>query len=236
MTEYFVGLDLGQSADYTALAIAEQVDAPTGVARAEVVRGAVVVSAAGRPSPVVQEVPATERQYHVRELRRFPLGTSYPDIVADVCQLLRREPLRGAQVTLALDETGVGAPVRDLFVRALPRVSLLPTDGPIATLVPITITGGHEPIRDGRGWHVPKRDLVSTAQVLLQRRCLKVAPGLLEAATLVRELETFRVKISDAGHDSYAAWRETDHDDLVLAVALAVWTAEHGRPRRWASL
>ena len=218
MTEYFVGLDLGQSADYTALAIAEQVDAPTGATRAEVVRGAVVVSAAGRPSPVVQEVPATERQYHVRELRRFPLGTSYPDIVADVCQLLRREPLRGAQVTLALDETGVGAPVRDLFVRALPRVSLLPTDGPTATLVPITITGGHEPIRDGRGWHVPKRD--------------KVAPGLLEVATLVRELETFRVKISDSGHDSYGAWRETDHDDLVLSVALALWVAEHGQPRR----
>ena len=232
MVEYFVGLDLGQAADYTALAIAEQVDAPTGATRAEVVRDALVVSASGRASPVVRDAPVTERQYHVRELRRFPLGTGYPDIVADVCCLLRREPLRSAQVTLALDETGVGAPVRDLFARALPQVGLLPVEGPTALLVPITITGGHTPVRDGRGWHTPKRDLVSVAQVLLQRRRLKVAPGLPEAATLVRELETFRVKISDRGHDSYRAWRETDHDDLVLAVALAVWVAEHGQPRR----
>ena len=25
------------------------------------------------------------------------------------------------------------------------------------------------------------------------------------------------------GHDSYEAWREGDHDDLVLSLALAVW-------------
>jgi hypothetical protein len=32
------------------------------------------------------------------------------------------------------------------------------------------------------------------------------------------------------GHDSYGQWREGQHDDLVLAVALAAWWAEtrHG--------
>jgi len=25
------------------------------------------------------------------------------------------------------------------------------------------------------------------------------------------------------GNDSYSAWRESDHDDLVLALALAAW-------------
>jgi len=35
------------------------------------------------------------------------------------------------------------------------------------------------------------------------------------------------VKINLAtGHDSYEAWREGDHDDLVLAVAMACWTGE----------
>ena len=28
------------------------------------------------------------------------------------------------------------------------------------------------------------------------------------------------------GHDSYEAWREKDHDDLVLATSLAVWMRE----------
>ena len=29
-------------------------------------------------------------------------------------------------------------------------------------------------------------------------------------------------------HDSYGAWREKEHDDLVLAVALACWYGERG--------
>lgn len=33
----------------------------------------------------------------------------------------------------------------------------------------------------------------------------------------------FKVKISTSGHDSYEAWREGDHDDLVLAALLALW-------------
>ena len=37
----------------------------------------------------------------------------------------------------------------------------------------------------------------------------------------------FKVKIDpQTAHDSYSAWREADHDDLVLAVALACWLGE----------
>ena len=35
-----------------------------------------------------------------------------------------------------------------------------------------------------------------------------------------------RIKVSVAGHDSYAAARASNHDDLVLAVALACWRAK----------
>jgi excisionase family DNA binding protein len=54
------------------------------------------------------------------------------------------------------------------------------------------------------------------------------------ADVLMRELLAFRVKINlQTEHDSYEAWREKDHDDLVLAVALAVWRDDrHGRPRK----
>ncbi len=90
----------------------------------------------------------------------------------------------------------------------------------------MTITGGEAATREPGGYRVPKRDLVGALQVLLQQERLHVAQGLPEAATLVRELLDFRVKLSDAGHDSYGAWREGTHDDLVLAVALAVWRAE----------
>jgi hypothetical protein len=73
------------------------------------------------------------------------------------------------------------------------------------------------------GWHVPKRDLIASAQIALQSRRLVIAEGLPDTATLVKELQDYRVEISEkTGHDSYNA-RSGAHDDLVLAVALAVW-------------
>ena len=70
--------------------------------------------------------------------------------------------------------------------------------------------------------NVPKRDLVSAAQVALQNKVLRIAK-MPNADILIRELLAFRAKISDSGHDTYSAWREKDHDDLVLACSMAVW-------------
>jgi hypothetical protein len=80
---------------------------------------------------------------------------------------------------------------------------------------------------------LPKRDLATTLQVLFQTERLKIAEGLPLAEVLMRELLAFRVKINlQTGHDSYGAWRERDHDDLVLAVALACyWKHNRGRPQ-----
>jgi len=73
-------------------------------------------------------------------------------------------------------------------------------------------------------YRVPKRNLVSALQVALQSGTLKIAEGLELAQVLRRELLNFRVKVNIAtAHDSYEAWREGDHDDLVLAAALATW-------------
>jgi len=50
---------------------------------------------------------------------------------------------------------------------------------------------------------------------------------LADAETLKKELLNVRVKIYIATpHDSYEVWREGDHDDLVLSVALACWAGE----------
>lgn len=113
--------------------------------------------------------------------------------------------------------TGVGVPVVDSFVHA----GLTP--------VTVTIHGGSEVGEDTYSYHyrVPKRDLVSAIQVLLQNGRLRVAEALHEARTLKHELLNFRVKIDPrTAHDSYSHWREGDHDDLVLATALACWFRE----------
>ena len=38
--------------------------------------------------------------------------------------------------------------------------------------------------------------------------------------------QTFKRRITPAGNETMASWREADHDDLVLALALAVWWRE----------
>ncbi len=73
---------------------------------------------------------------------------------------------------------------------------------------------------------VPKRDLVATVAVLLEQRRLKIAEALPEAPTLVRELQEFKRRVTPAGHEQLASWRESVHDDLVLATALACWWRE----------
>ncbi len=81
---------------------------------------------------------------------------------------------------------------------------------------------------------MPKRDLISAPLVLMQNDQLKIADALELKDTLVKELLNFRVKINiSTAHDSYEAWREGDHDDLVLSVALGCWAGERfwGKPR-----
>lgn len=157
-----------------------------------------------------------QRQHAIRHLERWPLGTSYVSIVESLRGMLDQIP--GA--VLAVDKTGVGAAVVDVI-----RQAKLP-----ARMVPILITGGHQTTEDGGECHVPKKELVSAVQSALQTRRLKIAPALKVARTLRRELELFKVKVSLAtGNETFEAWRERDHDDLVLAVAMSVWHGERGQ-------
>jgi hypothetical protein len=186
LPSYFLGLDLGQAKDYTALVILER----HGYGQQAI--------------------------FHVRHLQRYPLGTPYPEIVEDVAAKLQLAPLNQLYPELAVDGTGVGAPVVDLFERA----------GLRALLRPVIITGGDEEQYAAGTHRVPKRNLVGAVQVVLQTGRLKIASALPDAAVLRRELENFQVKITTAAHDAYGAWREGQHDDLVLALALAVWAGQ----------
>jgi hypothetical protein len=198
MERWCIGLDLGQTNDYSALSI---VSAPQGV---------------------------REAQHNVPWLQRWPLGTPYPTIVGDTVALVARLAAQHPQALrmLVVDATGVGRPVVDLFTQRHVRLA--------ASLVAATITGGSQASfapRPGGGqeWHLPKRELVSAMQLLLQSRRVHIAPALPEAATLAAELQNFQVKITAAANDTYGAWREGTHDDLVLATALPCWALLHGR-------
>jgi hypothetical protein len=158
--------------------------------------------------------------YALRHLRRFPPGGAYPEILEEVRVLLRTPPLPGCW--LILDRTAVGRAVTRLFQDGLRRRVT-------CTMAPITVSAGQHPAASG-GLVVPRQELVGTLQVLLQTRRLQVARTLPEAALLVRELEAFRLKPPTVGGTNPEAWREGEHDDLVLAVGIAAWLGEQGLP------
>ena len=192
--QIFIGLDLGQVHDPTAIAILDRTDHILDRNR-------------------VNFAWNVDTRYAVRYLERVPLGTPYPDVVEHVRDLVHRPELKGA--TLVLDATGVGKPVLDMFKRAK-----LP-----CRIVPVTITGGDRQTCESDHWRVPKRDLITGLMVLFQAQKIDISGHLPEAKTFIRELGGMRVKISLDGNDKYGAWREGEHDDLVLAAALACWRA-----------
>ncbi len=104
-----------------------------------------------------------------------------------------------------------------------------------ARLRPVTITAGSNATPDGAGFRVAKKQLVSILQVVLQAEPgrLRVDPSLKYAKTLVDEMTNFKVKITESANESFESWRERDHDDLVLALAIAIWTAERGVQQFW---
>lgn len=152
----------------------------------------------------------------VRHLQRLPLGLSYPTQIAEVQKLLARPPLcHGCE--LVADETGVGRPVCDLLNDA----GLKP--------VRISITAGESFSANRGGWHVAKSLLISTLDAALHSGSLRIAAELTEAGPLAEELKDLRRKVSAAGRYQFEA-RVGTHDDLVLALAVGLWTLV-GRPK-----
>jgi hypothetical protein len=200
---FYVGLDLGQSADYTALAVVQVVKK-----RSE------------------EQLAKISSSLHLRHLERYPLRTPYTEIADGVAALMRSEQLNvnefdpsrrrtaKARTDLFVDKTGVGAGVVDLLRAKGLRFTA------------ITIHGGEKVHKENGAYNVPKKDLVAALEVPFDTGTLKVAEGLELWPTLKEELLNFRRKQNQkTAHISFEHWREGDHDDLVLACALACWGA-----------
>ena len=117
--------------------------------------------------------------------------------------------------TIGKPYTGCGRPI----VQEIRRAGLACTA--------VTIHSGYAETRPDNEWGVPKRDLVGRVAYFLGKRLLGFARDLPLLDILQSELLNFRVKIDPrTAHESYSSWRERDHDDLVIAVALALWLSE----------
>lgn len=88
--------------------------------------------------------------------------------------------------------------------------------------VGVNITSGDSEIRRGVHWSVSKTQLIARLQTMLHSGDLKIVEGTAEAEVLRKELIDFRVKFTQAGNSTFEA-RSGQHDDLVLAFALACY-------------
>ncbi len=192
----YLGLDIGQAADYTAL-----------------VADDVTMEQCGYDA---QGGLDYERIHRIRHVERFPLAMSYPEMVSRIIKMVETPQLRDSR--LVVDATGVGRPVVDMLRSA--RVPIFP--------VMITAGASESFDADTGFWHIPKRELISTVQVVLGHGRLRFAK-LPESDTIKREFQNFKLKITASRNATYEAWRTGDHDDLVLAVALAVYFGERYR-------
>jgi hypothetical protein len=209
LANYLCGVDLGQSSDYTAVAIVEHLEEFTD----------------RRPQQWVDmhgfhSAPDIENLFHVLDLRRWR-STPYPVLVEEICKILKTPQLRG-RVSLTYDRSGLGAAVGDLFDAARRHGELE------QYALGVTITSGGE----SRAGQVSKKNLISRLVVALESGRVKIADSLPLAATLKAELLEFRARINAAAHTSYEA-PSGKHDDLVLALALAMhWVRRTGLPNQ----
>jgi hypothetical protein len=222
MADHFVGVDLGKFVDPTALcvlcrslAIDKQSGLPLKGARGEFLY-----------------------TWEARALKRYPLGTAYTSIVADVVRIVQRPELQ-PYPRLVIDSTGCGAPVAEMFSAALRNI-------PSVELFTVSITSG-ETFSDvtnlsrvnvvARGvWRVSKSQLIGAIRVVLEQRRFRISPDpdtgkpIEHAAVLIRELQSFREKITEAGNTTWEA-RQGAHDDLILAACLPIFIGSQPRCR-----
>jgi hypothetical protein len=188
-TRYIVSLDLGQTNDYSALVVDAQTATPN-------------------PNPKLRP----DLRHDIRHIQRWPLLTSYVDIVKDTVTLFDQPPLRGA--LLLVDRTGVGRGIYDMLARS----------GIKANVIGWSITAGRKPNFQDKT--VPKSDLCASIKAALSTRRLHIAPTLDLARTLTEELANFHVTVTEDRNETFASWREKDHDDILLSTALCVWWGE----------
>ena len=217
------GVDLGQKADPSAIVLLEVEERPVpgeleriGAAHLDKeIQDAIV--AAGQWKAHILKM---EKHYTARHINRMPLGTPYTAVakaIEDIDEKIRRRE-NGETCTYVVDATGLGAPVIDLLRENIES----------ARIKAAYLTGGIEARieRGGMTLYIPKAQMVSMLQVLLQTGRIHL-PKTAEAEALKEELLNYEIRISDAGRDSYGAFKTGSHDDLVSALGIATFYSEN---------
>jgi hypothetical protein len=218
---YSVGVDLGQANDFTAIAVLEKAIVPPETA---------MFSPVGE-SPSNRLVEG-DIVYDLVYLKRPNLGTPYDTIARRVADLICKLEPQGAfgelgQVTLSVDGTGVGRAIVDLLDAEFKRRARSSSAIPRVDFRRVSVTGSQttlkRPTRTDGYWSVPKKDLVFPAVAAFQQGRIRIGK-VKDRDALVNELKNYRRTTNIAtGNMAFEPWRESEHDDLLFALCLALW-------------
>lgn len=152
--------------------------------------------------------------YDLPFLERFQLRTPYEVIKNRTAEILHNPLLSTKGCHLLIDATGVGNPVVQMFQELAP--------------IPVVISSGTSVNALGAGgYSVPKRDIVTSLQAVMQSRRLRIAAGLQDIEQLKKEILGFKMRPPTArGHIAFESDTESTHDDIVMSLAVAVWYLE----------
>ena len=145
----------------------------------------------------------------LRHLESPPLGTAYLEVARRAREVVRHPRIDG-RCTLIVDAHGPGAGV-------IPMIE--PNLG--APLVKMKATNGQEARQGDNSYNVPKTALLERLEYVLRMKKLRIAVGPL-TDEFVRELTMLKRELQPSGYVTYTT---PIHDDLVMAVAMAVWCA-----------
>jgi hypothetical protein len=167
---------------------------------------------------VEKSVDSLDAVFHaVRFAYRLPQQLPYPTIVNTIGEAFVRLPPMPQAPLLVVDSTGLGRPVTDMFFAAG------------LDCVPVTLTAAADWSYDDMGGvRLPKSVMVSTLNVALQEQRVGIAAGIPIVATLRQELGGYRARLRSSGRETFEnAASAAAHDDLVIALAIAVFGAEN---------
>ena len=194
---YTMGLDLGQTRNYTAMVVLER------VWHAATAADFIASGTRGYQG---------EWKYTLVRTERISLGTPYPRVVEWVKSVAKEY---GDQLaTIVVDASGVGSAVVDALRRAELGVRLI---GVVITGNQASPPGRGSSITPAGYYTVSRAELLTTLQMAVQGNRFQIdRPKCKEWEALRRELSLLRL-------EGGATKGKKSQDDLAFALALAIW-------------
>lgn len=202
MANIYISADLGKLSDWTAISVVD----------VQRVQKPYLVDVEdrfdARDSIPVYVVPHIER-----------MQVRYRLALKRIVEIMRGPKMILKDMEVILDATGVGEAVLEM------------ADEMELEATPIVITSGHTAHYGDGKYFVPRKEIVSALVVAVQERRIQVADLGDVTDQLKTELRNLRMKPRASGSEAIEPDKESQHDDMVLSLGMAVWRAQHEHTR-----